>query len=275
MSLLYDQHVHSRLSVDCRSDPARNVQRAIELGLAGVTFNEHYDCHPSERDVCIYDYELISQTIENLRAEYGGRIFIGHGIEVCYQPAWMEEALRHIASHRFDVVMLSVHWFEGRALHERGHWDGVDPARATRAYLEGVLEAVRFVLGLARRGLRPFDVLGHLDLVKRYTQRYFGVHDVRSCRDVVERILATSLEAELILELNTSTMRQGVDEPTPAEWAVRRYAEMGGKCMLLGSDAHRSEDVGANLGRASEMLAAAGIAGQAVFQNRQRCDLPL
>jgi len=275
MRALYDQHVHSWHSVDSQAAPAGNVRRAIELGLAGITFNEHYDCHPSERDLCIYDYEKIAATLDNLRAEYGSRLFIGHGIEVCYQPAIMEDALRHVQTHRFDVVMLSVHWFEGRALHERHHWDGVDAAYATRTYLNTVLEAVRFARDLNRQGQRPFDVLGHLDLVKRYTQRYFGSYDVHACRDIIEEILAACLEADLVPELNTSTLRQSLPEPMPAEWAVQRYAEMGGRCMLLGSDAHRSEDVGADLQRAADMLKRSGVACQALFQERRRQEVPL
>ncbi len=272
---LFDQHVHSWFSADCQADPAENVGRAIRMGLAGLTLNEHYDTHPSERDVCIYDYGRISEALNHLRAEYGNRVFIGRGIEVCYQPAMMDEILRHVEMHALDVVMLSVHFFEGRALHERDQWEGVEPARATRKYLEGVLDAARLALDLKRRGRRPFDVLGHLDLVKRYTQRYFGTYDVRACREIVEEILRTCVEADLVVELNTSTLRQGLPEPSPAEWAVRRYAELGGEAMVLGSDAHRSEDVGAGLAAAAELLKRAGIRKQAVFQERRRRDLEL
>jgi histidinol-phosphatase (PHP family) len=272
---LFDQHVHSRHSVDCQADPVGNVNRAIELGLAGITFNEHYDSHPDEREICIYDYEKIGRTLESLRAGYGEHLFIGRGIEVCYQPAMIDEILRHVETHAFDMVMLSVHFFDGRAMHEPDQWAGVDPAFATRSYLEGVLEATRLVLELKRQGRRPFDVLGHLDLVKRYTQRYFGVYDVLACRELVDEILRTCLEADLAVELNTSTLRQAVPELMPADWAVRRYAELGGEAMLLGSDAHKSEHIGAGFDAAIETLERAGIRRQAVFQRRERSILPL
>lgn len=272
---LYDQHIHSWHSVDCQADPVHNVNRAVELGLAGVIFNEHYDSHPDERDICIYDYEKIGRTLDGLRSRCGDRLFIGRGIEVCYQPTMMDEILRHVESHEFDMVMLSVHFFDGRALHEPDQWQGVDPVFATRSYLEGVLDAARLVLELQKRGRRPFDILGHLDLVKRYTQRYFGVHDVRAFREIVEEILRVCLEADLVLELNTSTLRQSVPEPMPAEWAVRRYVELGGEAMLLGSDAHKSEHVGAGFDAAVGMLVDAGIGGQVVFKGRQRSILPI
>ncbi len=270
---LYDQHLHSRHSVDSEADPRANVLRAIELGLAGLTFTEHYDTHPTEWPICRYNYEAIAETVDQLRREFAGRIFIGHGIEICYQPDQMESRiLPHLQSHRFDVVLYSVHWFQGRALHVREHWDGLDVAAGTRLYLESVLEAVRYAAELKRAGDRPFDILSHLDLVKRYTQRYFGTFDARSHAGLIDEILAASLEAGLIPEVNLSSLRQQLPEPMPADWVVRRYAELGGQAMSLGSDAHHSEDIGAGIADGARMLQRCGMGRLAIFRNRERHD---
>ena len=272
---LYDQHLHTWHSADCEADPADNVRRAIELGLAGLTFTDHFDTHPRERPLCRYDYQAVARTVAELRHQFGHRLFIGHGIEVCYQPRQMPWVLDFLESRRFDVVVLSVHYMGERALHLRDQWDGLDVASATRAYLAMVLEAVRFAGELKAQGRRPFDILGHLDLVKRYTQRYFGTFDVRSHADLVEQILRGCLEADLLPEVNLSTLRQGLSEPTPADWAVRRYAELGGQMMSLGSDAHVPEHVGVGLAEAAAMLQRQGIGQLAVFKDRHRQQVPL
>jgi histidinol-phosphatase (PHP family) len=267
---LYDQHLHSCYSVDSEADPEANVRRALELGLAGVTFTDHYDSHPTEWATCRYDYDKIAATIGGLRRQFADRIFIGHGIEICYQPEQMPKILPYLAEHRFDLVLCSVHWFAGRALHIREHWDGLDADTGTRAYLETVLQAVRFVNDLRQRGQRPFDVLGHLDLVKRYTQRYFGTFNIRPHAELVDEILRACLEAELTPEVNLSSLRQGVSESMPAAWVVKRYAELGGEAMTLGSDAHQSDHIGANIDEGAELLKAAGIRYLAVFKDRKR-----
>ncbi len=272
---LYDQHVHSWNSVDCKADPAEVADRAVAAGLAGLTFTEHYDRHPTERSICIYDYERIAATVAGLRDTHGPRLFVGLGIEVCYQPAQMAEILGHLSEHTFDMTILSVHWFDERALHEKAHWTGLDTYAATRRYLLAVLEAARLVLDLKADGRQPFHVLGHLDLVKRYTQRYFSRYEVRQCRELVAEILRVCLAAELVPELNMSTLRQSVPEPMPAAWAVELYAELGGRAMSLGSDAHQAEHVGAGLTEGVELLKAAGVTHQAVFADRQRHELPL
>lgn len=255
--------------MDSQADPKANVLQAIERGLAGLTFTDHYDTHPTEWPACEYDYDRLAEAVASLRQEFGDRIFIGHGIEICYQPEQMDRILPYLASREFDLVLLSVHWFGGRALHVRKHWDGLDAAGATRGYLEAVLHAVRFMRELSEQGSRPFDVLGHLDLVKRYTQRYFQAFDIRSFAGLVDEILRTCIETGIIPEVNLSTLRQSLPEPTPAEWVVHRYAELGGEAMTVGTDSHVPETIGQGIPEAIEMLRQQGLRYQGVFKRRE------
>jgi histidinol-phosphatase (PHP family) len=268
---LFDQHLHSRHSFDCKTEPRANVEAAIAKGLSGLTFTEHFDTHPDDWELCVFNDADYSATIARLREEFGGTIFIGKGIEVCYQPRTMDYVLNFLDRHRFDLVILSVHYFGGVTVHQREHWEGVDAAGGTRRYLEHVREAVRFCEGLHRsRGRRVFDVLGHLDLAKRYTKRFLGSYDMSPFVGLIDEILSASLAADLTPEINTSSLRQGLDETMPNAEAVKRYAALGGKAMSLGSDAHRAEDIGAGFDRAVTMLHEAGLEHIAVFQRRER-----
>ena len=84
------------------------------------------------------------------------------------------------------------------------------------------------------------------------------------------------LQADLVPEVNTSTMRGGSPaEPMPGPDTIRRYAALGGTAMTLGSDAHLADVVAANLTGAADMLQAAGVSHQAVFRARQAELLPL
>src|SRR5690606_23806806 len=104
---------------------------------------------------------------------------------------------------------------------------------------------------------------------KRYTQRYFEQFDVRSCAELVDEILRTCIEADLVPEVNLSTLRQSLPEPCPADWVVVRYAELGGRAMTLGSDAHRPEHVALGIAEAADRLKQQGIESLAVFKGRQ------
>lgn len=272
---LFDQHLHSYHSVDSQADPRANVEAALGAGLAGLTFTEHFDMHPDDRSDCRYDDGAYSETISHLRSEYGSQIFIGKGIEVCYQRDLMDEIIPFLAGHEFDLVILSVHYFQGAAVHHRNEWDGIDVLDGTRRYLETVLEAVRFCGELRASHGRVFDVLGHLDLVKRYTNRFFGQCAVGAFGGLIDEILRGCLAADLTPEINTSTLRQGLDETMPGPETVKRYAELGGTSMSLGSDAHRSEDVDAGLDHAVKMLRDGGITHMAVFESRRKRETPI
>ncbi len=272
---LYDQHLHSFHSFDCKTEPAHNVETAIAKGLAGLTFTEHFDTHPDDWPGCIYDDEAYSTTIENLRKQYGDRVFIGKGIEVCFQPSRMDFILEFLANHLFDVVLLSVHYFGEKAVHVRESWEGVTAAEGTRTYLEKVLDAARFCVRLHRDRGRVFDVLSHMDFVKRYTQRWLGTHDMTPHAKLFDEILRACLAADLTPEINTSTLRQGLGESMPGPAAVIRYGQLGGRAMSLGSDAHKAPDIGADFNHAVELLRAAGIDKTVVFQRRERVEVSI
>lgn len=63
-----DLHVHSRLSGDNLSDPEECIVRAIELGLQGLAFTEHYSFEASE-------------PLEPLVERYRDRILVLRGVE--------------------------------------------------------------------------------------------------------------------------------------------------------------------------------------------------
>jgi len=274
--LLHDQHLHSRHSFDSSADPRDNVLAAIDRGLSGLTFTEHFDTHPDEWKECTYDDDAYSADIARLQDEFGDRIFVGKGIEICYQPERLDFILEFLSGHRFDLVLLSVHWTHGRPIHERPVIEEWGSAGATRRYLETVLEAARTCGRLrARHGRRCFDVLGHLDFVKRYTHRFLGETAVDRHGNLLDQIAAACLEADLVPEVNTSTIRGGLADPMPGPAFVRRYAAAGGTAMSLGSDAHKSEVIAADFDAVAAMLGNAGVTRQAVFQDRQATLRPL
>lgn len=63
-----DLHVHSKYSGDNDADPEETVTRAIEIGLHGIAFTEHY-------------YYGASEPVEMLKEKYGDQILLLRGVE--------------------------------------------------------------------------------------------------------------------------------------------------------------------------------------------------
>ena len=68
MKFKIDLHVHSKFSTDNDADPEETVLRAIELGLKGIAFTEHY-------------YYGASEPVEVLKDKYKDSILIFRGVE--------------------------------------------------------------------------------------------------------------------------------------------------------------------------------------------------
>lgn len=68
MKTRIDLHVHSYNSGDNDADPEETIDRAIELGLNGIAFTEHYAYSASE-------------PVERLREKYGNAILLFRGVE--------------------------------------------------------------------------------------------------------------------------------------------------------------------------------------------------
>jgi hypothetical protein len=68
MNFKIDLHVHSLYSMDNDSDPEETIVRAIELGLDGIAFTEHY-------------YYGASEPVEALKEKYQNAIRIFRGVE--------------------------------------------------------------------------------------------------------------------------------------------------------------------------------------------------
>jgi histidinol-phosphatase (PHP family) len=263
---LYDQHLHSWNSFDSKTPPEENVACAIQNGLAGLTFTEHFDTNPAEWDRCVYDDAKIAAELESLRGRYGKQVFIGKGIEVCYQPARMDFILDFLAKHQFDVILLSVHWAQGRPVHEREHFEAMDARTFIINYMEAVRDATANLVQMKRQGRQPFQVLGHMDFAKRYAKRYFDFEGPVDTPELVDAILRNCLEAGIIPEVNTSTLRNKMREPMPGPATMKRYAELGGTMMSLGSDAHTPQYVGSHFDVALDMMQSAGLRQVAVFR---------
>lgn len=272
---LYDQHLHSKHSMDSDADPEENVRAALDAGLAGLTFTEHFDTHPTERDACVYNDETYTRTIHDLRRKFGDAIFIGKGIEVCFQPDNLDEIVNFLDHHTLDLVLVSVHWCHGYPIHIREVWDDRDPSDVTRWYLEGVLQAMQTCERLHRHRSRVFDVLAHMDFCKRYSKRFADRICVEEHTDLIEKIFTCCLEADIVPEINTSTIRQGIGQSMPGPNLVKQYAALGGEAMSLGSDAHRSEDIAADFDTEVANLQSASIPQEAVYQQREKQLIPL
>ena len=87
-------------------------------------------------------------------------------------------------------------------------------------------------------------------------------------KDVIDPILSYLVENEKGIELNTAGLVKGLKNPNPCKEIIKRYRELGGEIITIGSDSHTPDTLGAHFDKAAEILTDCGFKYYCVFANR-------
>lgn len=261
-----DMHVHSSASCDSNASIWDICETAIERGIEAVALTEHVELHPNDLCYGKFNYDAARRTFDRAKEKYEGRLTLLFGAEVTYRSEIEGLIGRFLESHRFDVVIGSLH--DAPPIN---FWDPANSAlvRSNPALAKGALKVYyREVKSMAATGL--FDIVGHLGVYQRYMPNVWP--DVVADNELSD-ILHEALEevcANSRLELNSNVMDRPGHLPSPPVEVLKIYREMGGKPPTFGSDAHSAEAVGKNYSSAEKVLRAAGFSRFASWKDVAR-----
>ena len=250
-----DAHLHTNLSPD--SDVLIDVYAAaaLERGIAELAITDHVDFEPGAPAFGYATFADRERMVRQAADRWGPQgVAIRFGAELTYDRVWEADIRHHLARHTYDFTIGSVH----------DRVDSVYGPSRVRGWVEGrslaeiVAPSFDEVEAAARSGL--FDSLGHLDVVKRYLHPYVSSETLAEAGELYEPILGALLESGTALEINTSGLRHPVGETYPSAAIVRRFRELGGRAITVGSDAHRAEHFGWALADGYQYAIDAGFA---------------
>jgi histidinol-phosphatase (PHP family) len=265
--LLVDLHVHSTCSADGESSIEEYAQQAEILGLAEVGFCEHVDLDRRDRGCGYLDLDRYDREIAAARATTHG-VRLRQGVEITYQSGLEASLVAWLAGHAWDYVIASVHLVD----YTDG-WAIISEPEAMGAYFAGHSQRQAYgpyfaeFLRAAQSGLG--DLLGHLDLVKRFGVRHYGPLDPAAFEEEIRETLRAAAQRGMGLEINTSGLRQSPGEPYPSPTVLRWFRELGGEVLTVGSDAHQAGDLGRGIAQALAMAQEAGFRAVATFEERR------
>ncbi len=232
--MISDTHVHTRYSSDSVEEPEAYVIRAMELGMKQICFADHYDMDfPDGRFV--FDADEYFRELGLLREKYKGRLDIKIGIELGLEPKMNERLAELIRRYPFDLVIGSVHMVDGKDSFERDLFIMTD-RELFRRYFEVCLECVK--------SCDCFDTLGHFDYIVRYGYNKDAEYSYPENADLTDEILKILIEKDIALEINTAGLKKGLAHIHPYPEILKRYRELGGSSITVGSDAHTAQDLG-------------------------------
>jgi histidinol-phosphatase (PHP family) len=266
---LADYHTHTPLCRHAEGEPLDYAKQARSLGLAEIGFSDHSPAQNDDFDdwrMRLSEFPHYLEKVAEARASVP-EIPIRLGLEVDYLEGrgaaeWIE-TLSKMA--KYDYLIGSVHYIAPG-------WDIDNPKWIGRWASSGEVDEIwtsywEIYTRCIRSGF--FDILAHPDLPKK-----FGYRPKVDLNRFYEPAIQAALDSDVVIEINTAGWRKECAEQYPARGFLELMHEAGVP-LVISSDAHAPEEVGADFGRAAQLALSVGFTHTARFENRTRSLVPL
>ena len=233
---------------------AEIAEVAINRGLQEICVTDHVDTYDwkSGEVRTDYDWEKAFRQHREAVERCGDRLAVKLGAELSGVVRYPEEAAYLMQRRKeLDFVIGSVHL----AAEKFGWFDLYFIKEHEMAYYRDLIEHYLCdMMVLSKWG--QFNVLGHMTLPLRYLSEHLQVDmTFDDYMDQVEEIFRVIIPKGIGIECNTN--RGGM--PLPYDTILRRYREMGGEIITLGSDAHVSDHIGCAIKERQQLLKDCGF----------------
>jgi histidinol-phosphatase (PHP family) len=274
---LIDTHVHTRnFSKDSLLDIEDLLLHSKNDSTLQFCITEHYDYGyykpESALKVDLSDYShWFMNRKNNFELSTGHPFPILLGIEYGY--------LKHLSSFyncvseliHFDSVVCSVHCIDGldpyleRKIYNRGK------EYVYRTYLETISEMIRTCEG--------FDIVGHFDYISRYAPYPDKILRYSDFPNQFDEIFSLCISKGKSLEFNTKSSALNSREMGNLVLfdadILKRYHELGGRNITLGSDAHSEDSLFCLFAESSLLFKQVGFDSLTYYKKRKPISIPI
>lgn len=251
-----DYHSHTLYSFDGESRTEEMLQAAIQRGVEEICFTDHLDYDIPEYHVP--DFIARAEEFSQLRKKFTD-IKIKEGVEVgLSDKVCAEMASSTLRDVKLDFVIGSVHTVNGIDAWRDVFYEGKSKEKAYREYLETVARVIKTCPWM--------NALGHYDFVAKYAPYQDRSVSCKHALDAFDSIFEYLITNGMTMEVNTASWQKS------APWGedvLRRFKELGGEYVTLGSDTHGAERIGARMHEAEALVKRAGIKYIATFSNKK------
>ena len=255
--MYFDSHVHTEFSADSEMKAQEALREAEKQGL-GLVFTEHldYDYPAAGKEEFIFDPEAYWAAYEPLRAD--GTLSLG--VEMGMMASAREKNAAFVRRVPFDFILASIHFLDVKDLYYPETFEGREKGEMYHEYFTVMRDEIY---------AHPFiNALAHIDYIARNSTFDNPEISYGDFSDDIDAVLRALIETDTVLELNTRRFDapQGKSSLVPI---FRRYRDLGGREVTLGSDAHNAAAIGFAFREAHEMAESLGLRVVTFFARRK------
>ena len=264
---LLDLHTHTDNSPDAIHSITYMCEQAENKGLRAVAFTDHCEADVYYKNH--YDRSTKQSFFEIMKARsiFRGKLIISAGIELGQASFDFDLSDKIIDTFNYDIVLASVHNLNGMEDFYCIDYDKNDPNVLLDKYFDEIYKIVKW---------NGFDVLAHLTYPLRYIIGDHGISiDIEKYSDKVDEILRLLAVNGKALEINTSGLRQKIGKTMPDAPIIKRFRELGGEYITIGSDAHSANDLAGGIKEGMDIAHDCGFQYATLYESRVPIQIPL
>lgn len=258
--MLPDYHIHTVLCRHAEGEIGAYRESARQLHLPEICFTDHVpnpDGYDPGNRMTLNEFPRYRALVAQLPTD--GEPAVLFGLEADYYEGGVAFLQQWLPRQTLDLVIGSVHYLENWGVDdpvERQVWDQVDVTAVWREYF---LRLGRMV------DTHLFDVVGHLDLPKKFGHRPPDPDVRKLAAPVLDKIAA----AGMVVEINSAGLRKPVREIYPSPLLLQMACDREIP-ICFGSDAHRPDEVGFRFDDSLRLAKSAGYSRAVRFSKRRK-----
>lgn len=264
---LFDFHIHSNCSDDAKNTMTEMALASAKAGIEVVCFTDHFDLddyrtgnpipHP------LATWPTVLEQYAAAKAACDGIIDLRLGMELGEANHRPADAARCAAQPELDFILGSIH-------NLRNTTDFYYLQYQSLAHCYDLLDLYMAEL-LELAAMDCYDCMSHIGYTRRYmlAAGYDAVITLNRYGEQLDQIFRTLIQNGRGIELNCSGFRHpGIATAIPDLPLLKRYRELGGEIITIGTDAHRIVDAGSFIREGYALLAEAGFRYVCLYRNR-------
>lgn len=251
-----DYHIHTVMSPDAKGELIDFVENAKKRGLVEIGISDHFHFSEPNYSMTLKNLPEYKRKMERAKVRSGFPLKVG--LEVDYLRGYEDRIRKILSGPAFDYLIGSVHFIDG--------WAFDDPMQVANFQKWNIdkLYGTYFSLISQCAQSRLFDVIAHIDLIKKFGHKPKG-----NITGILLQTIEALKKGNLCVEVNTNGLHAPCNEIYPEKSLLKLCFEHGIP-ITLGSDAHSPESVGQEFDKALILLREVGYTQIARLTKRKR-----